>query len=1030
MTMDIEWNRRIDHWRRILPNLFFRPLVTVELSGHITDRQLSPEAASSGDFAPMPAGTRWGRVWQYAWFRGEVALPASAAGERIALRIDTGGESAIWIDGIARGAKGWSDREITLCRSAKGGERYRILIESYAGHHQPDNGGGPNPHGNVTWREPAGIIATVGTTAVGIWEEELYQLWLDLEFLAQIAAKHDPRSLRTAAIRDALKALTVVVDLELPPAALRPAARAGRALLAPLMAARNGTCAGTMHAFGHSHIDIAWLWPLAETDRKICRTFASQLALMEEYPEFRYLQSQAYLYDVAKRLHPEVHTRVYAAVERGQWIPDGAMWVEPDTNVPSGESLIRQFIHGKRFFREEFGIESRLMWLPDVFGYNGALPQIMAGCGVDYFSSMKILWTYNGGDPFPYQWFWWEGIDGTRVLTGLFHDYNAETKAETLITLWEGRLQQEGWHTTRPLAYGHGDGGGGPTRNHLENLRRASDCQGVPRCGQAPPIEVFDAMRASPAAADLPVWVGELYYQAHRGTYTTQARTKRLNRQCEISLREAECWGGFAAVVAGQTYPLALADAAWKQVLLCQFHDILPGSSITRVYVEAEATLTAAHHTAENIANAARGALVTANAQSLSIFNSLSWERPAIITLPPGVAALRGPDGAALPVQLVGDDVRLCLVPALPACGIATFAVAAAAGAGAAAQVHVTPTGLDNGVIRVVVDGVGRITSLIDIASGTEMAAGPMNELKLYQDTPGWCDAWDIDSSYKRMPIALDGEVAVTVASAGPVQGSVLVRRRVGRSQFTQEIVLAAGSRRIDFRTSVDWQEDHRLLKVNFPVTVRAEDALHEIQFGHIRRPTHASRPADAQRYEVCNQRWTALTEEGRGAAVLNDGKYGVNVEGNSINLTLLRAPLLPDPTADRGRQVFTYAFTCWNGCSLRDGGLLREAHDLNVPVAVVPGAARRTGSLVAVDASGVVIDTIKPAEDGSGEVIVRLYEAVRCATRCHLRLGFPVKSARWCDMTENDRGAAEMGPEGIAIVLRPFEIRSVRLRL
>jgi len=727
---------------------------------------------------------------------------------------------------------------------------------------------------------------------------------------------------------------------------------------------------------------------------------------------------------MTKKRYPALYQRIKQAVRSGQWIADGGMWVEPDTNVTGGESLIRQFIHGKRFFSEEFGVDSRLMWLPDVFGYSAALPQIMAGCGIDYFSTQKIFWSYSGGYQFPYNWFWWEGLDGSRVLTYIHNDYNSQTKPQHTLARWHERVQKDGWHKARLMPFGWGDGGGGPTRKHLEYLRRQEDCQGLPKCRQEAPAVFFDAMMRSPDRRKLPVWAGELYFQAHRGTYTSQARTKKANRLSEFGLREAELWGAASTWLADAAYPLTRVDQLWKDVLLCQFHDIIPGSSIHRVYEEAEAMLAAVIRDSRAIADKARSALARKASGAITVFNALSWEREALIELPAGFAGAQDAAGQALPVQVI-EGRTLARTPKLPACGWLTLRKAAPA-APALSAVRATRQSLENELVKLTLNAAGEITSIRDLTCDREMAAGPCNAFKLYKDVPSWFDAWDIDSPYKFQPVALDAKARIDVVANGPLVATLRVTRQINESELTQEISVHAGSPRVEFRTRINWQEKHKLLKVNFPVTVHSEDALHEIQFGHVRRPTHDSMEYDAARFEVCNNKWTALTEEGRGAAVLNDCKYGVSVEGNSINLTLLRAPLAPDMTADRGVQTFAYAFQCWNNAAFRDAGIVQSGYDFNIPATVHPGNGG-TASLFAVDAPNVIIETVKLAEDGSGDVIVRLYEAMRTATTCTLTCALPAQRVTVVNMLEEKQGVARLKDGRAALDLRPFEIRTLR---
>lgn len=1031
MSLTPEWRGRIEHWRDTLEKLLYVKLGDVALRGFVTREQLTPSMASSQRFEPMPAGTRWGAKWEYAWFRGRIELPREASGRRIVLRFGAGdppvfggpGEGLVYINGREAGARDYGHHEILLAARGRAGAVYDVLVEAYAGHGPMVCGGGPCPDGSQTVPEPPAAQRVVGETSFGIWEEDLYQAWMDLQTLLELRDHLDQDSLRVAEIDAALREFTTVADLELPRDEMKASVRAARGCLAPLLDCRNGSTAPTLYCFGHSHIDVAWLWPLVETERKCARTFSSQLALMEQYPEYKFLQSQAHVYLMTKRRYPRVYARIKAAVKKGQWLVEGGMWVEADTNIPSGESLIRQFVHGKKFFRDEFGVACELLWLPDVFGYSAALPQIMAGCGIKYFSTQKIFWNYNGGEPFPYNTFWWEGIDGTRVLSHLHNDYNSYTNPATLIRRWRERVQKDGI-SARIVPFGWGDGGGGPGRNHVEFLRRQRDLEGAPRARIASPIEFFKAEEAH--GRRLPVYVGELYFQAHRGTLTTQARTKRLNRKSELALREAEVWGAAASALAGLPYPAAQMDRAWKDVLLNQFHDIIPGSSIRRVYEEAEALYAEVIALSRQKAEAAARALLRKDKDAVAVFNSLSWDRKGLVRLPRGFTAVSR-DGQPLPTQRI--EGHLYAEVEVPACGWTTLRKAAAASAPrAASTLRATPTLLENEHLRLSLDALGEIASLVDKDSGRELAAGPLNAFRMYKDVPRTCDAWDIDSTYKSLPVELPGKAAVELVAAGPLVAVLRVRRRLHDSTVTQDISLRSGSRRVDFCTQIDWHEKHKLLKVNFATAIHANEAIHEIQFGHLRRPNHQSRPFDADRFEVANQKWTALAEENRGVAVLNDCKYGVNVEGGSINLTLLRSPLAPDMQCDQGIQQFTYAFYAWNG-SFSESDVVREAYDLNVPLMVLEGGSGE-GGLFQLDAPNVVIETVKPAEDGSGDVVVRLYEAKRSATRCTLRTSFAGARVFETNMLE-ESGRALVAKDGaISLDFRPFEIKTLRLKL
>jgi alpha-mannosidase len=1014
--LTIEWKRRVDNWRREIPNHVYRPLGPIELSGWITEDQLTVEEAVQGSFEPMAPGYKWGAKWEYGWFRGAVTLPEEAKGKRIVVKIDVGAESAVYVDGIATGAAAppprWLRRhqtallyrEVLLSADAVPGETYEIVVEGYAGHGPRNVYGGPTPPGRETVPEPPPAQATIGQSTFGIWQEDVYQLAIDVETLYEVRENLDEESLRVLEIDAGLRDFTTMVDFELPNDEMLETVRACRERLKPLLECVNGSTAPTMYAFGHAHIDVAWLWPLAETERKCVRTFAAQLALIELYPEFKFLQSQPHLYWMVKNHYPKLYERILKAVKAGQFIPEGGMWVEADTNVSGGESLIRQFVHGRRFYEEEFGVDCELMWLPDVFGYSGAMPQIMAGCGIKYFSTQKIFWAYNGGDPFPFNTFWWEGIDGSEVLVHLHNNYNSRMNPASVIERWKERVQKDGF-STRLMPFGWGDGGGGPTRNHLEFARRQRNLEGVPKVVIASPIEYFKDQEQKPIPNR---YVGELYFQAHRGTYTSQARTKRGNRKSEYALREAEMWGVAATALKDFAFPIETMDTAWKKVLLNQFHDIIPGSSIERVYEEAEASYGEAIETANGVAADATAAL-TNGAQALTALNSLSWERTLLVPLPEGFDGAKGSDGV-LSVQTI--DGTVWAEVAVPACGWTT--VEPADPLAMSNTLTAKPDLLENDLIRVQFNRTGEITSIVDKGSGRELAAGVCNQIKMYKDVPTNWDAWDLDSMYEETPVELSAEATVEVIAEGPLVARLRVTRTINNSPMTQVISLRRGSRRVDFHTVLDWQEKHKLLKVNFP------------QFGHLARPNHMSRPFDADRFEVSMHKWSALVEGGRGCAVLNDCKYGVNVLGNSINLTLLKSALAPDMHADLGHQEFTYAFYAWDG-SFLENELVQEGYDLNTPVTTAAGAAGEA-SLFSLDAPNVIIDTVKPAEDGSGDIVVRLYESKRTATRCTLTTSLPVTNAIQTNMLEEKQSDLALEDGKVALGFRPFEVKTVRL--
>jgi alpha-mannosidase len=1024
MALAEEWSKRITHWRNELPRHFYRAMGEIPMCAFFTYDQLTFQQARHRTFRPIAPGTRWGKLFEYGWFRGEITLPADVAGQRIVLAPDVGAEGLVFVNGRAKSSRDHAHTHILLSPSARSGRSHEILIEASGGHGPHVHVVGPVPLDRESVRMPVSAQAVTGESTFGAWNENAYQLWIDVETLWHLRNALDINSLRVAELDAGLRDFSIMVDFESGEDALDASARAARKRLAPLLACKNGSTAPVFYLVGHAHLDVAWFWPLAETERKIARTVTNQLALMAEYPEYRYLQSQPHLYRMLKDRYPEVYRRVKAAVKRGRIIPEGGMWVEADVNLAGGESLVRQFIHGMRFFRREFGVRCEILWLPDVFGYCGQLPQIMRGCGIRYFTTAKILWAYNAAEKFPHTTFWWEGIDGSRIPSHLLGTYGGFPLPSDLVRNWNNRRQHEGVRSLL-YAFGHGDGGGGATRDMLELVRRQKDLEGSPRTVMTSPVAFFKDLekRGFPDIA----YVGELYFTAHRGSYTSQANVKKGNRRSEMAMREAEMWACAAQVLSRAAIPLRELDSLWKTVLLNQFHDILPGSAGNCVYKEAAADHARVIDRAGRIAHQAMRKLVRASSKYTTVFNSLSWKRDALVALPHKAWGARLPGGTMLPVQRMNGATFARIT--VPPCGWSTLLLDTSArrrapGPGASAS----PNLLENEFLRARINARGEIKSLIDKQTGRELTAGACNAFRMYRDVPADWDAWDINSMYARTPVELPGPASISVVSDGPLVAALRVSRALHQSSLTQEIVLRAGSRRMDFKTVIRWNERHKLLKVNFPVAVHANEAVHDIQFGFIRRSNHLSRPHDADRFEVPQHKWTALAEESGGCAVLNDCKYGVNVLGNSINLSLLRAPVAPDPVADRGVHEFTYSLYSWNG-PLVQSRLIQEAYDLNVPCQTAEGNGGER-SLFSLTTDAVVIEAVKPAEDGSGDIVLRLYEALQTHASCTLATSLPVKLASLTDMLESAIGRLTVRNNAIALEFRPFEIKTIRLHM
>ncbi len=1054
-VMHSEWRDRIRHWVRTLKEDLYEPLGEFSWTAFRTMGHLPLEEAEKGPFEPVETGFTWGKTWEYCWFKSSVTLPEEAQGRRIVMNLCPGGESTLFVNGKAfgtfradwlRNPKHHFVEDNVLSRCAKAGERFDVMMETYAGHYFPGDVTGPVLPGSYTDPETEGARRRLGRCTYGIWDEDAYQLLMDVETLGLLLETLDETSLRAAKIAKALERFTLIVDFEQDRQARDVSYREAREALRPVMEARNGATAPVFYAVGNAHLDLAWLWPMAETHRKTARTFAAQLRLLEEYPEYRFIQSQPASYEMCREYYPELFERVRQAIRDGRWIADGAMWVEPDTNMAGGEALIRQLIHGKRYYKEVLGVDSQVLWLPDTFGYTAALPQILKGCNVNYLVTQKIFWSYNEGDPFPYHYFRWQGIDGTRVTSFLPTSYTYETDPKSVSETWKERRQTQDLEAFL-YPFGYGDGGGGPARDYVEMALRQKDLEGAAKVKMASPLEFFQEMDAQGGPVN--TYVGELYFSAHRGTYTSQAMVKQNNRRCELALREMEFWSALAGGN-GFSYDLAKADALWKRLLLHQFHDILPGSSIARVYVEAEQAFHEILDGAQGMTETALAALTAPEGGSLTIGNSLSFARTALVEVPEGFAGgARTREGEPVRVQKICGALKALVF--LPPCGAVSILPAAEAGEpavpaadaavcggeGDLVKVIPCPGGdgfvMENGQVRATVNRQGEVVSFLLKESGREFAAAPMNRFHLYKDVPRAFDAWDIDSNYLEQELDGAFEVQVEPVAEG-LEGVLKVTGKISHSAYTQYIRLASEGRRIEFETEIDWKELHRLLKTAFPVDVCAENGINEIQFGFLERPVHRSRPYDRDRFEVCNHRYSALCDGSHGAAVLNDCKYGISMNGNAMELSLLRAAAAPEMRADNRVHRFTYAFTAWEG-SFADCDVVRQGLELNVKPVVAPGAVD-CFCAVRTDQPDIVLDTVKPAEDGSGDVVLRFYESKKAARTAHVDLGAPLTRplgpegwrAYLCDMLENEKEELPVAGGRLTLSFRAFEIKTIRL--
>lgn len=963
------------------------------------------------------------------WFRTELTVPDSMEGKPMWIRIRTqidewddgkNPQFLLFVDGRVTQGIDMNHREVKLSAHAKAGQKLQLDLQAYTG----------------TLHSEFCLIADVFELDEKI-EKLYYDLWVPGLAFPRMDEDDKVRKDMEFILNEAVNLL----DLRDPysEAFYRSVDSASAYLEKALYEEKAGYADVIATCIGHTHIDVAWWWTVAQTREKVARSFSTVLKLMEEYPNYKFMSSQPQLYQFLKERYPEVYEQIKERVKQGRWEPEGGMWVEADCNLTSGESLVRQFLHGKRFFREEFGVDNEILWLPDVFGYSGALPQIMKKSGIKYFMTTKLAW--NQFNKVPNDTMLWRGIDGSEILTHLittlgvgqpetnfFTTYNGMLHPDAIMGGWK-RYQNKDMNNDILISYGYGDGGGGPTREMLEtSLRLEKGIKGIPKVRQEFSRTYFEELdRRVRADKRLAVWEGEFYFEYHRGTYTSMARNKRANRKSELGLMDLELFSVMAKEKV--PYPKEELDRMWKTVLLNQFHDILPGSSIKEVY---EVTKAEYEQIGEQLEKLSRERIrkLTPAGEGITLYNTTGFMRDDIVNLGTCSAeALCDESGTLYPVQQTAEGA-IAYVKGLPAKGWRTFAEKAAA------EQPPIPFALDHGVLetpfyRIRVDENGLFESIFDKEFEREVIqeGKAANLFRMYEDKPMCYDNWDIDIYYtEKSWDAVEAE-RVEWRELGPVRATLYVERKISNSRICQEICFYADDRRIDFRTRVDWKEYQHLLKVHFPVDVHTDEATFDIQFGNLTRKTHTNTSWDKARFESCGQKWIDVSEGHYGVSLLNDCKYGHSVHDGDLALTLIKSGVDPNPAADKEEHVFTYSIYP-HGETWRAAQTVKKAYFVNQPVWVQEGGeAGGSFSLASVDRPNVVIETIKEAEDGDG-VIVRLYESENARTKVALTFGSLVDTAEECNLMEEKEADAEVEGNRISFTIRPYEIKTFRIRL
>ncbi len=1067
---------KLDRFVETLRERLFIPVGEARLTGCFQTTE--PQNAIPADALYGPVPGRWGGEGVYAWFRMEYTVPDSLDGKPLFLWPRIGFyEGTLWVNGrihsnyaakfnVGSHGNHWCNR---FCAGARAGESFRFDLECYAWHDMP----GTQPLDDERMRD---YSYPVDRTDVCVRDDEVMEFMFDLYTLLSLRRSLPAASLRRAEVENALYEAHLRLFYD-PDACSEEEFRKGLRAAAPFLKEqlkkRNGDTAPWIGLIGHSHMDTAWLWPLTETEKKCARTYANTLNLMEEYPEYRFVQSSAFHSDWLRRDYPELFSRIQKAVADGRYEPNGGVWVECDCNLTGGEYLVRQFVWGQRFTRKYFSYTSDSFWLPDTFGYSSAIPQIMKGCGVDYFLTTKIAW--NDTNEFPLTSFLWKGIDGTEVLTHFNRTHiGPNPESFRTETYGEDRMKELRTAPLRLFSFGKGDGGGGPEFEMLECARRLSDLEGAARSGYT---SVSNFMkRLEKTIVNPTVYSGELYLELHRGTLTNQHVIKHNNRACEIALHNLELALVLKAVREGTAADESPVAPLMNTLLVHQFHDILPGTCIHSVHEETYASVGGAIRTAEELtaralsgagADIRSGSDIRASEKtvsllergnpavnearntvesycsptadtycgetkrdcSLTLLNPVSFDRNDTLYLPgtfEGIAS----EGTAAATQvftaLDGTQTTAVRGLTLPAFTTAVLNITPAAAADCESPFILEGNRLTTPFAQVTFNENGAMSSFIDRRTGRELVQGlPFNTFLLTEDLPSSWDNWDFDAD-EEDKFAPAGElISREVVSEGTVELRIRsVWRLTEKTVITQDMVFDAASPLVTFDTIMDWRDDHRFLKAAFDTAIQADGVRNEIQFGYIRRSNARSTSIEKARFEVCNHKYSDLSEANGGVAILNDSKYGISVRGGSMRLSLHKGGCRPDDHGDKGIHVCRYALLP-HDTPFGAESVIRPAYAFNYRPVIVERGSVSAASLCRVDDANVIIETVKPCEDTQKAYILRLYEAAGGYSRTHLTFSHPVKALFDCNMLEEE--LAPLDPAE-PLVFTPFKIRTIKV--
>lgn len=983
----------------------------------------------------------WGGHREYYWFETIITIPEEYKDQCVVYELKTGREGlwdatnpqfTIYVNGERRQGLDVNHREIILTERAAAGEIFQIVLSAFTGD------------------QNFGLVMDSG---IKVLDRETEQYYYDISVPYQAARLLPDSDSAYLAILHAINESLNLLDLrkEYSTEYYESLKKAREYMKKEFYdkCCRKGE--ETIYCVGHTHIDVAWLWTLAVTEDKAVRSFSTVLELMKQYPEYIFMSSQPQLYKYVKKHAPDVYEEIKEQVAAGRWETEGGMFVEADCNLTSGESLVRQFLHGKEFFREEFGKDNEILWLPDVFGYSAALPQIMKRCGIKYFMTTKISW--NEFNKMPYDTFEWEGIDGTRILTHFspsrdyhkeaeeggtetehFTTYNAYINPSQVKGAW-ARYSQKYLNDEVLMSFGYGDGGGGPTKDMLENQRRLEKgIPGCPRTLMSTSKSFFEALDKKVRGKKyLPAWVGELYLEYHRGTYTSQARSKKYNRKSEFLFENAECYAMIDGILNQNPYPGELIKDAWEVILKNQFHDILPGSSIKEVYEDSHKEYEAVGRIGKELVDNALLHVteqVNAHKDTLVVFNPNSFEEGGAVSFkaPAYMENMVVTDGEILyPTQKTEDGSWIFCASGVPSKGYKTFGLREGS---CSTELRADERHLENEFIRVTLHENGQISSIYDKQNERELLKENKhaNVLVTYEDRPHNYDAWDVNNYYVEKSWEITDVSSMELVENGPVRAAICVKRRYLDSAIEQYISLLYNSPEIVIRNEIDWKENHIFLKSIIPVDIHTDEATFEIQYGNVKRKTHYNTMWDYAKFEVCMHKWIDVSEDDYGVSILNDCKYGCHVHDGEIGISMLKSATYPDPEADKGNHSFLFSIYPHKG-DWRKGKTIQKAYSMNNPLAALlkekeGGGLPTEYSLVKVDADNVVIEVVKQSQKGN-ELILRFYETYNRRTSGNMLFGMDIQGIMECSMLEEDEAKVSCHGRTAAFVIQPYEIKT-----